>query len=96
MSRTVLALFAGGWGVFGVVSFIAPAAVLGGFGIELSEADAVAEIRAMYTCRYSGRWSCTSSAIQSSRISSVSAASPKRTERGAVHTSAPYSTCSCE
>lgn len=48
MGRVVLAIFAVGWAVFGLACFAAPAAMLRGFGIELSQADAVTEIRAMY------------------------------------------------
>jgi hypothetical protein len=48
MGRVVLTVFAVGWGLFGVACFAAPAAMLRGFGIALSGADAVTEIRAMY------------------------------------------------
>ncbi len=48
MSRTFLVCYAIVWGLFGVVCFAAPAAMLRGFGIELSTPDALTEVRATY------------------------------------------------
>ena len=48
MSRTFLVCYAILWGLFGMVCFVAPAAMLRGFGIELSTPDALTEVRATY------------------------------------------------
>ncbi len=48
MSCTFLVCYAIAWGLFGVVCFAAPAAMLRGFGIELSTPDALTEVRATY------------------------------------------------
>ena len=48
MGRIVLTIMGILWIVFGLLGLISPALVVGGVGIELGTADALAEARAMY------------------------------------------------
>ena len=48
MSRNVLAVVGGLWAIFGVASLVAPSAILAMVGIDLTSAQSMTEIRAMY------------------------------------------------
>jgi hypothetical protein len=56
VSRAFLLCYPILWGLFGMACFVAPAAMLRAFGIELSTPDALTEVRATYGGAQLGVW----------------------------------------